>query len=1484
MFRLMEIWWKNKALNKKVMRICKNSAYFDANWYLDRYPDVKASGLDPVFHFVQYGAVERRDPGPNFSTVDYLLEHPDVEKKGINPLVHLEKMRKKFLSAKKNYQDWVRLYDTITSQDKNHIKEKIAALKYTPTISIVMPVYNTPEKWLKLAINSVLEQLYPYWELCIADDASSAVHVKEILSDYVKRDSRIKVVYREENGHIAESSNSALQLATGEFIALLDHDDELTEHALYKIAEELNYYPNAALIYSDEDKIDDYGRRCEPYFKSDWNPDLFYSHNFISHLGVYRRSVVNEVGGFRKGYEGSQDYDLALRVIEVITPDQIRHIPHILYHWRIVSESVSNSKAHTCEDAARHAIQTHLERQKVVGAQVVQNPFLLNFHRVIYPLPTIQPLVSIIVPTKDKVDVLRCCIESILKKTEYSNFELLIVDNQSQQQETFTYFEQLKHNQKVKIISYHKPFNYSKINNFAVTQAQGEIVLFLNNDTEVISSGWLTEMVSQVIRIEVGAVGAKLYYPDDTIQHAGVIGGYGLVAGHIFSRWPRKKHGYMGKDSLSQNFLAVTAACMAMRRAVFEELKGFEENNLAIAFNDVDLCLRAYKKGYRILWTPYAELYHHESLTRGRAQTEEEKAQEKKEVIYMVKYWSDLLQNDPFYNPNLSLSCSHYSLAFPPRNSENKMTVPAAVLESKEIDLIIESFDESLFDAQVSLIPPSEFDKDYYLTLYPDVANAGIDPYLHFINHGKSEGRRGSPFNLYNDVIPLNDAKETVLLVSHDASRTGAPILTLNIAQELKKQFNIVILLLNSGSITSFFEQTCNTIISIDRSIHSNKFFIDNLVCQTVQNYNIKFSIVNSIESFYVLEPLAKSFIPSTLLIHEFATYTRPHNKFMDAFLWAGKIVFPAKIVQDNAINNYTQNAIHLTHIFPQGKSNIPTESDKMHRNHEADIKKDSSCGNYQFQPKPFLVLGVGSVHYRKGVDLFIATAAELKRSYPQYNIKMLWVGSGYDPEHDISYSCYLSAQIERSDLTGHFELIDEVSNLEELYQQADLFYLSSRLDPLPNVAIDVMMLGKPLICFDQGTGIAEILQQDSNTAECIIPHLSIIKSTQKIVQLYQSSEYYSLISSKIKNIAQNNFSMVDYISNLLLLSKKQIKQIRQEELDCIVIEDSADFKEDFFLKWDMSRRDAVRRYVRSWHSKVGLLRKPAPGFNPAIYHIYNPNRDGAIEPFADYLRSGRPEGPWQEQIISPNDSFLIHEKKLRCAIHIHVFYADLLKDLMDRIQLNETVFDIYVSTNEFLFEEVSQILSDYQQINTKVRIVPNRGRDIGPLISEFAGELQKYDVIGHFHTKKSLDIKNAQFARDWFLFLIENLLGGQHLMADRIMNEFEADIKMGLVFADDPYLLDWGKNKDFADELAMEMNLSNIPDHHFNFPVGTMFWARSEAIKPLFELQYSWDMYPEEPLPYDGSTLHAMERLIPIIASNQGFTQVLTNIPGLTR
>ncbi len=768
---------------------------------------------------------------------------------------------------------------------------------------------------------------------------------------------------------------------------------------------------------------------------------------------------------------------------------------------------------------------------------------------------------------------------------------------------------------------------------------------------------------------------------------------------------------------------------------------------------------------------------------------------------------------------------------------------------------------------------PCDFDEDYYLKIYPHIAVAKIDPYFHFINYGKAEGRRASPYNLHKKVAPFCNTRETILLVSHDASRTGAPILALNIARELKKKFNLVILLLNGGALTPFFEQLSNAIISIDNSILSDAIFIDNLVNNLIEKYPINFSIVNSIESFWVLKPLAKRFIPNVLLIHEFSAYTRPYYKFSEAFHWAGTIVFPAKIVQENAINDLSKNVIPLTYVLSQGKSHLPLDNDSLKQCSKVKewIKLISK---YRNASKTFLILGAGAIHYRKGVDLFIATAAELKRSYPEFNIKMIWVGAGFDLEGDVSYSCYLAEQIERSNLGDSFELIDELSDLVPLYQQIDLFYLSSRLDPLPNVAIDVMMLGKPVICFDKGTGIAEILALDTITSECIVSHLSIIESTQKIIKFYQSPEYYSLVSSKIRTLARKYFNMENYISCLLSFLGRQKKCAHQEELDCLILESSIDFKEDFFGNPNFERREAIRKYIRSWHSKVNLLRKPAPGFNPNIYAIYHGCRNEYAEPFADYLYSEKPEGPWQEKIISPNSNLVPNDKELRCALYIPVFSLNFLHEILTRIQEKKSFFNVYISTNKSLYKKILNELSNFKHINYKLKI---SSTESGPLLNEFQTELQKYDVMGYFYIKKSIETNMSY--RKIFLFHVENLLGGQYQMIDFILNEFKNNPKLGLVFADDPNLLDWGDCSAFAEEIARQLKLSNLPEHHFSFPSGNIFWARPEAIKPLFEKKF----YLDWETPKEASVLNAIERLIPFITANQGFSKMVTHIPGLT-
>lgn len=565
-----------------------------------------------------------------------------------------------------NYADWVRVFATPGAAELDRQRREAEDRSGAPLISVLMPVYNAPEIWLRRAIESVLAQSWPHWELCIADDASTEPHVRTVLEEYRQRDPRLKLVFRDRNGHISATSNSALELACGEFFALLDHDDELPPDALYWVAREIAAQPDAALIYSDEDKIGTDGERKDPYFKPDWNPDLFLSQNMVSHLGVYRTGLVRQIGGFRAGYEGSQDYDLALRVAEQARPGQIRHIPRVLYHWRTIAGSTSldiGEKPYAA-DAALRAINDHFARCGIdaEAAGVHDGP---GMYRVRYALPAELPRVSLIIPTRNGLDLLQRCIESIRTKTRYANYDILIVDNGSDDPATLAYLARLESEGAARILRDPRPFNYSALNNGAVREAGGELVGLLNNDLEVISPDWLDEMVSHALRPEIGAVGARLWYPDDTLQHGGVIL-VGGVAAHAHRQVRKGNAGYGGRAALLQDFSAVTAACMVLRKEVFQRIGGFDEN-LAVTFNDVDLCLKIQALGYRNLWTPYAELYHHESATRGHDNTPDKRARFAAEIRLMQERWGELLRRDPAYSPNLTLDREDFSLAWPPR-------------------------------------------------------------------------------------------------------------------------------------------------------------------------------------------------------------------------------------------------------------------------------------------------------------------------------------------------------------------------------------------------------------------------------------------------------------------------------------------------------------------------------------------------------------------------------------------------------------------------------------------------------------------------------------------------------------------------------------------------------------------------------------------------------------------------------------------------
>jgi O-antigen biosynthesis protein len=560
------------------------------------------------------------------------------------------------------YQKWINYFD-YTEDERTAILNRVNQLERQPLISVLLPVYNTPEKLLDDAIGSVFDQIYGNWELCIADDASTAKWVRPALEAWQARDARIKVAFRTENGHIAEATNSAFALATGDYVAMLDHDDILRPHALAEVAFALQARPDAELLYSDEDKIEEDGRRrFDPFFKPEWNPDLFLSQNYLNHLTVHRAENIRRAGGWRKEFDGSQDYDLNLRVVNAIDPARIVHIPKILYHWRLTAQSMAKdegAKSYAVDNAIK-ALQSFVDGWHSKGK--VEQISNTNWYRIKYDIPEPSPLVSLIIPTRNGFRILKSCIDSILSKSEYRNFEILIVDNGSDDPETLAYLKQLEHDKTARVLPYPHPFNYSAINNFAVKQAKGSFIGFINNDIEVISPDWLNEMLGLAMRPGIGCVGAKLYYPNNTIQHAGVIIGLGGVAGHSHKYFDRSAKGYFGRLKVTQNVTAVTAACLVVKKSVFEEVGGFDEDNLKVAFNDVDFCLKVIEAGYLNVWTPFAELYHHESITRGSEDDPVKQARFKGEVQFMKAKWGKALALDRHYSPNLTLKYEDYSI------------------------------------------------------------------------------------------------------------------------------------------------------------------------------------------------------------------------------------------------------------------------------------------------------------------------------------------------------------------------------------------------------------------------------------------------------------------------------------------------------------------------------------------------------------------------------------------------------------------------------------------------------------------------------------------------------------------------------------------------------------------------------------------------------------------------------------------------------
>jgi glycosyltransferase involved in cell wall biosynthesis len=735
----------------------------------------------------------------------------------------------------------------------------------------------------------------------------------------------------------------------------------------------------------------------------------------------------------------------------------------------------------------------------------------------------------------------------------------------------------------------------------------------------------------------------------------------------------------------------------------------------------------------------------------------------------------------------------------------------------------------------------------------------------------------------------LNRKKETVLLVTHDSSRTGAPIIALNLVRALRQKYNVVALILRDGALGYEFLAGSDLVIGPLSAEQRSPYFLTALFREIAARAPLKFAIVNSIVSTTALSALWENDIAIVHLIHEFFSYIRPRGQFRSSAFYSGERIFSSEIVRENARQELPERTCP-GRVLPQGMCLPPLRPDPRER---ARIR--SSLRPPGWPGDTVVILGAGTVTFRKGVDLFIACAKRVAEMAPAKKFRFAWFGEGMETGLDAKYSLYLTDQIQRSELNEVAVILKAVSDMEGAYHESDILFLSSRLDPLPLVSLEAIHYAKPVVCFKSATGIVEYLAHDPLASFGIVPFLDVESAACRIFRLIEDGDLRFQVGQASKKVTKSQFRFERYVAELDGIAQECALKKQQEKADRLVISQSNLFDTGFFScpLSPQSSRDPIRHYISAYSSGI-RPRKAVPGFHPGIYEERNETK--GRDPLAHYLDSGKPPGPWSFEVIHKASEAPRAEQSLRVGLHLHLYYHEMSGEIFERLRGVNRRIDLLISVTSLTAgEAVEQMFSRYSQGSIDVRVFENQGRDIGPFLTGFGKDiLERYDIIGHVHAKNSAGRGNGaesltpaflESIAQWRRFLYANLLGGEHAMADTIIQRLSTDDTLGLVFPDDPHLLGWGENLPYALELARRLGIEgSLPKTTFNFPVGSMFWARTAALRPLFELGFTWDEYPKEPVPYDGSLLHAIERILPFVVESAGFRSAVTYVAGVTR